>query len=370
MKRLLLLTLLLACSALPAVAQRHVQRLRPWSQTPLGYGDFRGRPAAEADGSFADFSFGYRHVYDTVDHIVLPRLKAWGSLKPYSSWMLPGSRNATRLRYHQQQFDLVERARQELQNGLDEGYYDPQSLFEAADDRLVRRLSALDSLSHHGTDSTALARWQSFVDTALGPLTPASDSLPELRLGWMGEFHFFMGHRSFHGSLADCFHPSIDFALLCAALYGHHMMAFDLGFGVAPLRGEVLTADSYFYTDRPATDLRILFEYGYRLVDRRHWSLTPFVAGGFHILDQSEEEDEFSVSTGTYGGGILLQWRYAMSFDALDGARVGRSDFDLSARLSLLHSTFSEIVGQPSGWGLYLQLGLGFGYGSYRRAKP
>ena len=92
--------------------------------------------------------------------------------------------------------------------------------------------------------------------------------------------------------------------------------------------------------------------------------------GFIAVLDQSEEDDEFSVSTGTYGGGLLLQWRYAMSFDALDGARVGRGDLDFSARLSLLHSTFSEIVGQPSGWGLYLQLGLGFGYGSYRRAKP
>ena len=118
--------------------------------------------------------------------------------------------------------------------------------------------------------------------------------------------------------------------------------------------------------DRPATDLRILFEYGYRLVDRRHWSLTPFVGGGFHILDQSEEDDEFSVSTGTYGGGILLQWRYAMSFDPLGGAGVSRGDFDFSARLSLLHSTFSEIIGKPSGWGVYLQFGIGFGYGSYR----
>lgn len=59
-----------------------------------------------------------------------------------------------------------------------------------------------------------------------------------------------------------------------------------------------------------------------------------------------------------------------MSFDALDGARVGRGDLDFSARLSLLRSSFSEIVGHPSGWGVYLQFGLGFGYGSYRHAKP
>lgn len=370
MKRLALTLLLLSATALPAVAQRHVVRLRPWSQGPLSYADFRGRPAGEADGSFADFSFGYRHVADTVDGIALPRLKAWGSLRPYASWMLPGSRNAARLRYHQQQFDLVERARQELQRGLDDGYYDPQSLFGDADERLVQRLALLDSLTLHGTDTAALARWQAYADSAFGPLAPASEALPELRLGWMGEFHFFMGHRSFRGALADCFRPSVDFAFLVAALYSHHMMAFDMGFGIAPLRGEVLTADSYFYTDRPATDLRLLFEYGYRLVDRRHWSLTPFVAGGFHILDQSEEDDEFSVSTGTYGGGLLLQWRYAMSFDALDGARVGRGDLDLSARLSLLRSSFSEIVGHPSGWGVYLQFGLGFGYGSYRHAKP
>lgn len=368
MKRLLIL-LLLASATLPAVAQRHVQRLRPWSQGPLAYGDFRGHPGGEADGSFADFSFGYRHVYDTVDGIALPRLKAWSSMRPYASWMLPGSRNAVRLRYHQQQFDLVERARQELQRGLDDGYYDPQSLFENADERLVQRLLLLDSLSLCGTDSAALARWQTYADTTFGPLANLPDTLPELRLGWMGEFHFFTGMRSFRGELDKCFRPSIDFAILLAALYGHHMFAFDFGTGVAPLRDSVFTADSYFYTDRTATDLRLLLEYGYRLVDRHRWSLTPFVAGGFHILDQSEEDDEFSVSTGTYGGGILLQWRYAMGFDALSDARVGRGDFDLSARLYVLRSTFSEIVGRPSGWGIYLQLGVGFGYGTYRHRR-
>lgn len=365
MKQRLLLLLFIALT-FPALAQRHVQRERPWGQGPLGFGDFRGRPAGESDGSFADFTFGYRQVYDTVDHIAVPRLKARAMLKLYASWMLPGSRNAVRLRYHQQQFDLVERARRELQRGLDDGQYDPHSLFENADERLVRRLSALDSISNHGSDSAALTRWQAYADTAFGPLGSAADTLSKLRLGWMGEFHFFTGVRSFRGALADGFGTSIDFAFLCAALYDHHMLSFDLGFGVAPLRDSVFTADSYFYTDRPATDLRILFEYGYRLVDRRHWSLTPFVGGGFHILDQSEEDDEFSVSTGTYGGGILLQWRFAMSFDPLSGAGVSRGDFDFSARLSLLHSTFSEIIGKPSGWGVYLQFGIGFGYGSYR----
>ena len=369
MKRPLLFLLLVVCSVSPVLAQRHVPRPRLWSQGPLRYDDFRGRPAGEADGSFADFSFGFRQVYDTVDHIVLPRLKAWGTMKSYASWMLPGSRNATRLRYHQQQFDLVERARQELQSGLDRGNYDPQSLFAHADDRLAQRLALLDSLSSYGTDSAALSRWQTYADTSFGPLATHADSLPPLRLGWMGEFHFFMGMRSFRGSLDDCFRPSVDFALLCAALYGHHMLAFDFGFGVAPLRDSVFTADSYFYTDRPATDLRILFEYGFRLVDRRHWSLTPFVGGGFHILDQSEEDDEFSVSTGTFGGGLLLQWRYAMGFDALSGATVGRSDFDFSARLSILRSTFSDIIGRPSGWGIYLQFGVGFGYGTYRHRR-
>ena len=368
MKRILIL-LLLACATLPVLAQRHVVRLRPWSQGPLTYGDFRGRPGGEADGSFADFSFGFRQVLDTVDHIVLPRLKAWGSMRPYASWMLPGSRNDVRLRYHQQQFDLVERARQELQRGLDNGYYDPQSLFEAADERLFQRLMLLDSLSLHGTDTAALTRWQTYADTTFGPLGAVADTLPQLGLGWMGEFHFFTGIRSFRGELDDCFRPSIDFSMLIVALYSHHMFAFDFGFGVAPLRDSVFTSDSYFYTDRTATDLRLLLEYGYRLIDRRRWSLTPFVAGGLHIIDQSEEDDVFHVLTGTYGGGILLQWRYAMSFDALDGARVGRGDFDLSARLTLLHSSFSEIVGHPSGWGVYLQFGLGFGYGSYRHRR-
>lgn len=368
MKRILIL-LLLVCATLPVLAQRHVVRLRPWSQGPLTYGDFRGRPGGEADGSFADFSFGFRQVLDTVDHIALPRLKAWGSMRPYASWMLPGSRNDVRLRYHQQQFDLVERARQELQRGLNDGYYDPQSLFEAADERLFQRLALLDSLSLHGTDTAALSRWQAYADSAFGPLGPAADTLPQLGLGWMGEFHFFTGIRSFRGELDDCFRPSIDFSMLIVALYSHHMFAFDFGFGIAPLRDSVFTTDSYFYTDRTATDLRLLLEYGYRLIDRRRWSLTPFVAGGLHIIDQSEEDDVFHVLTGTYGGGILLQWRYAMSFDALDGARVGRGDFDLSARLTLLHSSFSEIVGHPSGWGVYLQFGLGFGYGSYRHRR-
>lgn len=368
MKRLLLI-LLLVSAAFPAVAQRHVQRLRPWSQGPLLYGDFRGRPAAEADGSFADFSFGYRQVYDTVGRIAVPRQLAFGVMKPYASWMLPGSRNATRLRYHQQQFDLVERARRELQHGLTEGYYNAQSLFENADFRLVKRLQLLDSLSSYGTDSAGLALWQDYADSALGPLAAVADSLPPLRQGWGGEFHFFTGYRTFRGELDDCFKPSIDFALLLSALYQRHMFAFDFGFGVAPPRDSVFANDSYFYPDSLASDLRILFEYGFRLVDRYRWSLTPFVGGGFHIIDQSMEDDPFSVSTGTVAAGLLVQWRTSMGFDALSGGGVGRGDLDLSARLTVTRSTFSDIVGKPSGWGLYLQLGIGFGYTSYRPAR-
>lgn len=366
MKRILLLFLLLA-SMVPVMAQRHGHRLRPWSQGPLRYDDFRGRPTAEADGSFADFSFGYRRVLDTVGCIAVPHNEAWGVMRTYGSWMLPGSRNATRLRYHQLQFDLVERARQELQRGLTAAYYTPQSLFENADIRLAERMHLLDSLTLFGTDSAAMARWQPFADSAFGVFAPDTHTLAPLRQGWAGEFHFFAGRRSFRGELDNCFKPGIDLAILFSALYRHHVFSLDVGFGFASLRDSVFANGSYFYPDSLVTDLRVLAEYGFRLVDCRRWSLTPFVAGGLHLIDQSEEDDPFYVGTGTFGCGLLLQWRSFMNFEDISDGGVGRSDFDFAARLTVIRSTFSGIVGRPAGWGVYLQLGVGFGYGTYRR---
>ncbi|MBR1766403.1 MAG: hypothetical protein IJ745_05110 [Bacteroidales bacterium] len=365
MKRILL-TLAVVLVATAAGAQRQVEKSRSWSSGCLSLADFRGHPSVAPGGSFADLVFGYRPAYDTVDGIVVPRHEATAFFRPYGSWMLPAARTAARLHYHQLQFDLFELSRRELQRDLDMPTYTTDYTFLLADSLLAHRLASLDSASLEGSDTSCFAHWDSVVAAGIAAL-PGSRDASALRHGWGAEFGFSMGSRSFRGPLHDAFKSGIDFGFLLTVLNRRHAFSLDFDLGIAPLRDSLYIDDGPFYLDVPATDCRILFEYGYRFVDRRRWSLTPFVGFGVHVLDQSEDEDEtFLVRTATAAAGLLLQYRFSMAFSPLVDGSIDRYDFDLMAKLFTTYSSFSGIVGpSSSGWGVYLQLGFSFGFSEY-----
>jgi hypothetical protein len=364
MKRSLLF-LMAILLGLGASGQRVRHDSVAWSPSALSFDHFRGRPSLSSDGSFACFSLSMTGLNDTVGSIVIPGFQTAATMHPYRSWMLPGSCNPGRLAYHDVQFNLVELMRRHLQHDLDRGAADPDFLLDDARQALYQQLFLLDSVSDYGRDTAVVNRWNDTVTAALAAM-PAAEHRGTLRHDWLFEMGFGLGMRDYRGALSDGFHDGIDFDFMLNFLWYRQMLAFDFGVGSAPLRDSVATPDGNFYLDVPASDLRLLFHYGFRLVDRNRWALTPFVGGGLHVIDQSEEDDPFSVHAGTLSAGLLFQHRLSMVFSPVSGG-VERSDFDFFVKLTVDHSTFNGIIGKPSGFAIYLDLGIALGYGHYSR---
>jgi hypothetical protein len=359
----LLAALLLPCASLQA-QRKAPQTDRPWSPVHLAFGDFRGRPTLSAEGSFADLRLGYTMQRDTIDGIVVSWPQAEAVMKPYLSWMLPGSRTPERLVYHQVQFDLVEAERRRLQaDMLRGGDYDV--LLDKAHQRLADQLVELQTSTRDGSDKAVLEHWEQGAEKLL-------DSLPMTKplhyeADWVYEMGISLGYQHYTGGLDRCFTSGLTFNFNAGGLWQRHRIAFDLGIGkVYPRRDTVFTLDSWFYPGILVSDVHFLLEYGYRIVQNNHFSVTPFVAAGPQILDQTEDEDDqFYVMSGAWGGGLLLQHHLMFDVSRPVGGVADLYQLDLTARLMALHSSYSKITGHPSGWGIYLQIGVGLGMGSY-----
>ena len=346
------------------MAQRVRHDSLAWSPINISFNDFRGRPSLSADGSFASFSLGLSSCNDTVGGIVIPGFRANAIMHPYRSWMLPGSRTVTRLIYHSVQFDLVELARRRLQYDLNRGSEHPDLLLEEALCSLSQQFDIFDSVSDSGLDAAVVSQWEQVTSEMLDSL-PAVEKRGSLLPGWLFELNFGLGYRAFKGELSEGFGAGFDLNVSFNYLWHRHMLSLDMGFGTVGLHDSVATTFGRFYLDVAASDVRMLAEYGFRIVDCNRWSITPFVGGGLHFIDQSEENDPFAVYAGTLVAGLLVQRHLSMTFTPMDGT-VDRADFDLHAKLTVTHSTFNEVIGKPSGWGIYIDLGLGLGFGSYR----
>ncbi len=358
---LIILSLLLATTA---SAQRKTPQLkRQWDEGRLTYDDFRGRPSLSADGSHAEFFLGYSIAHDTTSGLLVDYPRADATMKPYQSWMLPSHRNSTTLRYHQLQFDLLEAERRRLQLSLLKGDDYGDALLDSAFFHLGQRLDSLKTSTSEGGDSTALSLWEEHTSQLLASLPPVSPL--HFHQQWLLEIGVGGGLQFFTGTLNDDFSSGFSFNFMIDMLYGRHMMAMDIGVGVLAARDTVWNVDDYFYTNLPVNDIHALVEYGYRLVDHNRWSLTPFVGGGFHRLDQSEDNITFGAVTGTLAAGILFQRRSMMDISMTSSNTAERYDLDFTGKITVTHSQFNHIDGKPSGFGIYLQVGAAVGWGRY-----
>ena len=347
-----------------ATAQRRPHQERQWDMGRLVYDDFRGRPTHSSEGSYAEFEMSFTMGYDTVEGIQIGYPCAKSRMIPHRSWMLPYYRNENRLRYHQLQFDLVEIERRQLQHSLNKngGSYG-EVLLENAHSHLMQALDSLRIVTSDGTDTAALSDYERQTAERL-------NSLPdEGRLHFSPdvfyEYSFGVGFRSFTGKLGDDFAPGFSFNMAIDALFHRHLLGFNLDIGLIKAYHNISSGTDYFYSAYPISDLQMQMEYGYRFVDNNHWSLTPVVCGGLHVIDQSDEDVIFSAGAVTFGAGLLLQHRISLTCSNPSWGAIERRDLDFYTKVVATHSTFTRISGAPSGWGIYLHLGVGIGWGRY-----
>lgn len=363
MKHTLIILALLVTSG-AATAQRRAVTDRPWNAGNLTLDDFRGHPAGSAEGSYADLRLGYSYATDTVDGIIVSYPTAEALMRPYHSWMMPGSRNEARLRYHQVQFDLLEleRRRLELSMRLGEDYDDV--LFDSALCQLEDDLAALRLSTDDGTNADSVEHWRQHTQERLAQL-PVGGRL-KYQLQWLFEMNFAAGFQCFTGSLNKDFTPGFTIDIMADIVWHRHMLALDISMGTLSARDTVWNQTDYFYTNLPVSDLLTMVEYGFRIVNNNRWSLTPFVGGGLHVLDQSEDNIRFSASAGTLGGGLLLQHRLLMGITPPAWGTAERYDLCITAKLTAAYSRFNKVDGKPEGWGIYLHVGAALGWGRYK----
>lgn len=355
--------LALAFVSLNVYAQRNPHQGKSWNDGRLHYDDFRGHPSQSSEGSFAEFHLSYSIAYDTVNGIAIGYPYAEALMMPHGSWMLPYYRNEKRLRYHQLQFDLAEIERRQMQHALVKNGLYGEDILDNAYAHLMQQFDSLRLFTSEGRDTAALRRYEQMTAETLSSL-PDTKKLHFVP-SWFYECSYGLGFQSFGGTLGKAFSPGISFNMDIQALKNRHALGFDLSIGVTSAYHDIWSVDDYFYSNTSVTDLQFRLEYGYRIVDNNHWSMTPYLGGGLHVLDQSEEDVTFNSSAFTFGAGLVLQYRINLSFSDLTEGRMEREDLDIVAKVAVMHSQFNHISGSPSGWGIYLHLGAGLGWGTY-----
>ena len=273
------MTVVLTLAAVCAVAQTQGHG-RPWRRGPLTVGDFGAAPYGAREASHLEYAvvFSASGVTEGLDTYRYCRTSA--VMYPAASWLVDDSTTENELNYNQMLFDVVEVHRRQMQRtalmlGGKAQYRRLQGLTMEA---LEREVAQLRLATDEGRDSAAVERvrqrnreWLNAHPGERPVFTPRS---------WWWGMGLLYGAAVPTGAMGRYWSASIgtqgfDFA------YGWNRHGIRYRFSGGDVRVLDTNDRSYAYYGL-ATESRIdvSFGYGYTLIERPAWSLTPYVSIG------------------------------------------------------------------------------------------
>ena len=297
MKRIILLALL-GLTTLGAVAQTQ-GRGRPWRRGPLTAGDFGAMPFGVREASHLDCTILYSTAGVTEGRDTYRYCRTSAVMFPAASWLVEDSTAENELNYNQMLFDIAEVHRRRMQreammlgNKLQYG-----RLLNLTIEELERELTEMQQATDHGRDSAAVERvrrknreWLNAHPAERPEFTP--------RLPWWSVDMVF-GVAVPTGSIGSTWSASVGTTGIDLGFgWGRHGFYYHYCFGEARL---IDTNASYHMGELlNQSRIDISYGYGFTLIDRPAWSLTPYVAFGMTEFDWYYGESYTLGVTGRY----------------------------------------------------------------------
>lgn len=349
--------LLLWVLASGSVAAQGPGRGRTWKRGLLRVEEFASMPTtAGRESSHLEYGLGcdYSGHDEGMHTYVYGRASAL--MYPTASWFADGHRNDAELSYNQTIFDLVEVHRRHLQHqGLvakRRSQFD--LLLRAEREQLDREVRALQLATDYGRDSATLERIRLANRQWLNDHPGGRPLFEPQRYWWMLGMEFGVDLST--GYINEVCSPSIGSS---GYLYGFGWNRHGLYFRM--FNAEVLSHDSVMDYDgqmRQIPLLRLdlqLLGYGYTLLDRDAYSVTPYVALGVTDID-------WFAGT-SYTLGVMGFWHFHHWHTIKDGARGKARRFtpSLMGNLYVSYTSFA-----PGDQGLTFGVHLGITFKSRR----
>jgi hypothetical protein len=354
MKRIYLLFLLAAATSLSA------QDLFRWSDGPLSWDQIEVKPLSAPEQP--DFRLGYNlellpSRQRLTSDCTLVSYQPDGYLQLGETWVTAGQQTSLNLHLLQIALGYVERHRRGLQLALHGNHLRPVDLVLLRAEymeRIAADLARLLKTSEVMADPALVSEtWQALKVELNEPLVaaPLRYEYLNVNIGLM----VLSGAAIHAGPMADYLRsPWVPFGF-----------GFDFGWKRWSLlalgnftQGQILQdlpVDSAWASGRPTTGVILNLGIGYRLIETRHWQLTPFVGLGVNeiLLLNPTDDRESNLRQVDYGPtlALLADYRFKTILKPAE-----RNDFFV--RLRLLAGPGSDTA-PFRGWTFGASVGLG-----------
>lgn len=283
--------------------------VRYWNNGPLEWSDFTGTPVMATTPTYFSGRLDMRTKVDRNEKSkfnteMLYSTYALAVMDKNKSYADSASRTSRQLRYHQLQFDMLEVVRRRLQADLNSGMAGIE-----ADNRLRyyqrlydEQVADLARQTENGHNDAKLQEYEYFTRKQLDEF-----SLPAVPEVQPGKFNYgwFIGTGALipTGGISDVFKSTWVFNIGLTVGYDRFAVKADISYGQSAFknrRAELFGTAGEWAINSYANQLSGSVSVGFRVVDAKHFSLTPHIGGGWGNYGWNIADFEKEPDTGTY----------------------------------------------------------------------
>ena len=333
------------------VAAQGQGRGRPWKRGLLHVEDFGVTAATGQDNSHLDYGIVYTPAGVTEGTHTYLFCRTSAVMYPTASWMAEGHTDDAELTYNQTLFDLVEVYRRQMQQEamMLSKKAEYERLLSITMDHLEREMQTLRVATEAGRDSLSVERIRVKNLEWLNDNPCGRPLFEPNRYWWNVSLEYGVAF------------PTGDLARHCTAAIGTQGLTASIGWGRHGLfyrlmTGDVRTYDTLEYWATPnlyRTDLS--FGYGFTVLDRPSFNLTPYVGYGVTDLDWWVGENYTFGVTGCYH---FHHWH------RVSNAAKGKAKCFSTSALANIFLTYTNFGENSDRNGRTIGLQLGFNFRS------
>lgn len=346
MRKMIMIAMLLAVAM---VAQGQSQgRPRSWKKGPLRLDDFGTALSTGNEQSHLEYAITYTPLGITEGLHTYRYCRTAAVMYPAASWMTEARYNEAELTYNQTLFDLVEIHRRQMQRealllSKDREY---KALLTLATERLDREVRELQVATDYGGDSIAVEHVRQLNRQWLNDNPGVRPQFTPKKYWWGVGME--LGALIPTGSLGRQFSSSVGAMSINGAFgWNRHGFYYHQTGGTVYYR----EVQDDLFANMTASCIDISFGYGFTVLDRERYSLTPYVALGMMEYDWYYGD---SYTFGVIGKYHFHHWH---SISNILKHKANCLSVSATGRLSV---SYVDMYDDFSGLTLGLHLGLSF----------
>jgi hypothetical protein len=336
-------------------AQENGNNLRRWEQGALTWDDFsRTENVAASTGLYYLFSCDVtqRKYHDTiVNHIQVQTYANRDSSRIRNQQM-----SNEELRFQQLVFDLAELQSRILQQSVNRlrRQTEVDSFLQEGMKSLNQTVEDLETASKQGSDMEIVGQWETKVRQQLASTPDSLESIPSFTPTLFGfGADVGIGYHLLTSPLGEKLKGSPNVQIGVNFALGRSELLLN-----ACLGGSKVRKDSIYISGEKwsATDhlefCQLSASYGFRLLDRKHLQMTPFIGYGYteiSTIPGQNDEVKHKAKTGGFQGGLCLDYKLRTSLSLIPSYLKNKEMYNISIRTKL-YVTQTGFTNLPEGY--------------------